>query len=378
MSDRETPFAVHPDVRRAETPPGWVYSDSGWHREIVRGAFVGGWHHLEPGSVPRGEARPFLLAEGCLDEPLLRTCSQDGSAWIGSNVCTHRGARLCDQAGPVPELRCKYHGRAFALDGSLLRAPGFDGALDFPRPEDSLPSLPLETFGPLEFTSLSPAEPFADWIAPVRNRFGWCPWDRLELDPAGSKSFHVEANWALYVENYLEGFHIPFVHPGLRSAIEGATYRTSLHGSTVLQLADAKAGDPALEVPIGSEDAGSRLAGIYLWLFPGLMLNLYPFGLSLNRVVPESVDRTRIEYRRYVWAPEHLDSGAGGDLDQVELEDQSIVQEVQRGVRSRLYTRGRYAPKHETGTHHFHRLLDASLRRAAKVDPGVIDQAPRT
>lgn len=213
---------------------------------------------------------------------------------------------------------------------------------------------------------MRPAERFTDWIGTVANRFKWCPWDRLEADPAGSTAFEVEANWALYVENYLEGFHIPFVHPGLRASIEGATYRTSLHGSTVLQLADAKPGDPALVAPDGVEDSKSRLAGIYLWLFPNLMLNLYPFGLSLNRVVPQSVGRTRVEYRRFVWAPEHLGSGAGGDLGQVELEDQNIVQEVQRGVRSRLFGRGRYAPEHETGTHHFHSLLGAALEAAAR------------
>jgi choline monooxygenase len=51
------------------------------------------------------------------------------------------------------------------------------------------------------------------------------------------------------------------------------------------------------------------------------------------------------------------DAGAGAGLDRVELEDEEIVEQVQRGVESRLYDRGRYSPSGEVGTHHFHRLL---------------------
>jgi choline monooxygenase len=49
--------------------------------------------------------------------------------------------------------------------------------------------------------------------------------------------------------------------------------------------------------------------------------------------------------------------GAGGDLHRVEMEDEEIVESAQRGVKSRLYHRGRYSPRRETGTHHFHQLL---------------------
>jgi len=80
-------------------------------------------------------------------------------------------------------------------------------------------------------------------------------------------------------------------------------------------------------------------------------------GLSLNRVVPEAIDRTRIEFRSYVWDESRLGQGAGGALHRVELEDEAIVEAVQRGVRSSLYRRGRYSPTRERGTHHFHRLL---------------------
>ena len=119
--------------------------------------------------------------------------------------------------------------------------------------------------------------------------------------------------------------------------------------------------EPALELPDDHPAAGEQVAAYYLWIAPGTMLNVYPWGLSLNRVVPEGPTRTRVEYRRFLRDASLLGMGAGGDLDQVEREDQAIVRAVQRGVRSRLYPGGRYAPRHEVGTHHLHRLLAAAL-----------------
>jgi choline monooxygenase len=87
------------------------------------------------------------------------------------------------------------------------------------------------------------------------------------------------------------------------------------------------------------------------------MLNFYPWGLSVNLVVPLSVDSTRIIYRGFVWDKKFLGKGAGGDLDKVEAEDQQIVEFTQRGVSSGSYERGRYSPTKETGVHHFHQML---------------------
>ena len=116
-----------------------------------------------------------------------------------------------------------------------------------------------------------------------------------------------------------------------------------------MQIAGAAA--PANAFP------GSSIAAYYFFLFPNLMLNFYPWGLSINVVVPAAVDRTRIVYRSWVVDPSRRGSGAGGALDRVEIEDEQIVEQVQRGVRSRLYDRGRYSPSREAGVHHFHRLL---------------------
>ena len=95
------------------------------------------------------------------------------------------------------------------------------------------------------------------------------------------------------------------------------------------------------------------------------MLNFYPWGLSLNVVVPMGPARTRILFRTHVADEALRGKGAGSGLDQVEAEDEAVVEQVALGVRSRLYRRGRYSPTREIGVHHFHRLLARMLAEDA-------------
>jgi choline monooxygenase len=183
------------------------------------------------------------------------------------------------------------------------------------------------------------------------------PIESFQHDPSRHRSYDIDANWALYVDNYLEGFHIPYVHGDLHEELDYDSYRTELFEGGVLQIGIARSNETCFELPDSSPDYGQRIAAYYYWLYPGVMLNFYPWGLSINIVTPLSVDRTRIVYHGFVWDHSKLGMGAGGDLDKVESEDQGIVEATQRGVASRVYDRGRYSPTKETGVHHFHRML---------------------
>jgi len=308
-----------------------------------------------------GQVAPLTLLKGCLDEPLLLIRDERDQLHCVSNVCTHRGNLVCEQGGVMSGLRCRYHGRRFALDGSFVSMPEFETAKDFPSHADNLPEVALAQLGPFVFASLKPFIAFEEWIAPMRDRIAWLPIDECKFDASRSRDYLVACNWALYCENYLEGFHIPFVHTGLNQAIDYGAYRTELFTQSSLQLGIGRGGDDVLTPPPTSPDHGQPIAGYYFWLFPNLMFNVYPWGISINVVKPLGVDRTRVSFLTYVWDPARLGKGAGTDLDRVEREDESIVEAVQKGVRSRLYERGRYSPTRETGTHHFHRLLAALL-----------------
>ena len=339
---------VDPDIAAASTLPGRFYSDAQTFAALRERVFARSWQWLGPlGDVSEPESlAPRDLLPGCLDEPLLLARDAEGTLRCLSNVCTHRGNILVAAACRAKQIRCGYHSRRFGLDGRMTFMPEFRDARDFPSPSDDLPQVAFGEWAGHGFASLAPVAPLEAFLGEMRAGMEGAPFDRMRHDPARDRDYHVEAHWALYVENYLEGFHIPFVHPALNQAVDYGNYGGEIHRYSNLQVALDKEG---------------RVAARYWWVFPNLMLNFYPWGLSLNLVEPLAIDRTRVLFRSFVWDPSRLETGAGAGLDRVEAEDEAIVQSVQRGVRSRLYRRGRYSPTRERGVHHFHRLLGEFL-----------------
>jgi len=353
-------YTVDPDITTASTIDSGFYWKADAHALARERIFARTWQWIgdlgdvaTPGSLaPRQFLPPFI------EEPLLLARDTAGTLRCLSNVCTHRGNILVREPRTnVEQIRCGYHSRRFDLSGRMTFMPEFAQAKSFPSASDNLPQIPFHAWANHGFVAIEPIAPLEIFIQEMASRLSWLPVNQFQIDQASSKDYVVHAHWALYVENYLEELHIPFVHPGLSKVVDCATYAHELFRYSSLQLALAKEGELAFEPPSGAADHGQRVAAYYWWIFPNLMLNFYPWGLSLNRVVPEAIDRTRVEFRSYVWDEAKRGAGAGGALHQVEMEDEAVVEAVQRGVRSRFYRRGRYSPTRERGTHHFHRLL---------------------
>lgn len=367
-----TRYAVDPDITVAATLPGAFYHDAAIHAQLKSAVFARTWQWIGDTADVSAPASlsPRDLLPGLLDEPLLLARDAGGVLRCLSNVCTHRGNLLVNAPCKAEQIRCGYHSRRFDLSGRMTFMPEFREARNFPSPQDNLPQLPMGLWQGHAFAALTPAVPLEAVMADVLARLPAMPIERFQPDIARNRDYVIDANWALYVENYLEGFHIPFVHAGLNQVVDYGTYSTELYRHASLQLALAKEGEAAFDVP-AAQDAGKRIAAYYWWIFPNLMLNFYPWGLSLNLVQPEAIDRTRVLFRSYVWDAAKLDAGAGSALHQVEMEDEAVVQAVQRGTRARAYGSGRYSPTREQGTHHFHRLLCEFLGSApADHSPG--------
>jgi choline monooxygenase len=365
-------WTIEEDIRRAATLPAEAYRDPALFALARERVFARSWQWAGDADAVRvpGQVRPFTLLEGLLDEPLLLARDGQDTLRCLSNVCTHRGTVLCPGAGVESVLRCRYHGRRFALDGRMLSMPEFEGAVGFPSAADHLRQLPLGSWGkflfvtlapPAATASLAPLAPFSEVIAEMAERLAWLPLADAVFDPARSRDYLVRAHWALYCDNYLEGFHIPYVHAGLAGALDYGSYRTELHPWSSLQLGVASGGEDVFDPPPGTPDHGLPIAAYYYWLFPNTMINVYPWGISVNVVRPLAPNRTKVSFLSYVWDAGRLDQGAGSGLDRVEREDEEVVESVQAGLRSSLYRRGRYSPSREQGVHHFHRLLTRCL-----------------
>jgi choline monooxygenase len=356
--------APEEDIRHAETLGAAFFLGKDYLEESKKRIFLKSWHWVDRQREinPNHTVLPGILMEGFLDEPFLLTFPPNSTKPKAlSNVCTHRAAIISQNPSSVSSLICPYHGRQFDLDGNFKFMPGFEKAENFPRECENLHSFTLEEWGGIYFVSPNPTMAFSDWIAPVRNRMSFFPMDQLYLEPSLSREYLVKAHWALYCDNYLEGFHIPFVHPGLSKSLEYKNYRDEIFPWGSLQTGIAKSGELSFDLPPDSPDFGKEIAGYYFWLYPNLMLNFYPWGLSVNIVKPIQENLSRVEYKIFVWKPELLGKGAGADLDKVEREDEVVVESVQKGLQSSFYPGGRFSPDKEPGVHHFHRLLANSM-----------------
>ncbi len=352
---------IDADIRRAWTLPGRFYADLAVYERAKEAVFARSWQLVADTDQLRlpGQVHPVTLLAGCLDEPIVLTRDRADALHCLSNVCTHRGTLVAEAPDRATCLTCRYHGRRFELDGRFRSMPEFEGCEGFPTEKDNLPRVPMAVWRKFIFAGLSPAFGFADLSVEMDRRVGFLPVEHARFDPARSRDYLVKCNWALYVENYLEGFHIPFVHASLAAALDYGQYRTETYRYSSLQLGVSRGGEDVFHLPADSPDKGSEIAAYYYWLFPNTMLNFYPWGVSVNVVRPLGVDRTRVSFLSYVWDESRITTGAGAELDRVEREDEAVVEAVQRGVRSRLYDRGRYSPTREQGVHHFHRLLAA-------------------
>lgn len=352
-------FFVHPDISEAKTISTDFYLKPEYFQLAQEKIFTRSWHLIGDTDqvLEKGSVTPVHLLENYLDEPLILSRDMEDQLHCLSNVCTHRGNLMVEQPCKLKDIRCKYHGRRFHLNGKFHAMPEFREVKNFPSEADNLASLPLHQWGKLLFTTLNKSTSAAPFFKEMNERVGWMPLDQFVFRPNLSKDYVVDAHWALYCENYLEGFHIPFVHAGLNSVIDYGNYSVELYPYSNLQLGIAKEGELVFDLPSSSPDYGKHVAGYYFWVFPNMMFNFYPWGLSVNIVKPLAINKTKVSFLSYVWDERKLQKGAGGDLHKVELEDEEVVQNVQKGIRSRFYTHGRYSVTREMGTHHFHRLI---------------------
>ncbi len=356
-------LTVDPRLEQASTLPSAFYKDPAYFELSKDRIFSRSWQwigDLDAVKVP-GAVWPQTLLEACLDEPVVVTRDTQDKLHVLSNVCTHRGMLVAENPGNERFLRCRYHGRRFGLDGRFQSMPEFEGVCHFPSDRDHLPRIDFDTWGPFLFLNLAPQGPLDQYLRPIEERLSWFPVHELRLSPEHSRDYLVKANWALYCDNYLEGFHIPFIHAALNEALDYGDYTIELLPHGALQIATSKGSEGIFDLPKDSPDTGRKISAYYYWMFPNLMLNFYPWGLSVNVLKPQSHEMTRVCFRCYVLDPSKMNVGAGAELDRVEREDEVVVEGVQKGVKSRFYDRGRFSVAREGAVHHFHRMIADAL-----------------
>ena len=351
------------DVASASTPDAEFYLGPERFERERRELIPCSWQlaaHREQLATPGDYVATTLGAE-----PIVLVRNAAGIAGF-FNVCRHRAGPVAVGCGHGRRLVCRYHGWSYGLDGVLERAPEMQDVKNFDPAAIHLAPVAVAEWGPLVFARADAgAQPFAEAFAEVRARSARQPLDGMRY--VMTQSFRVRANWKLYVDNYLEGYHIPAVHPGLNREIDYRSYQTELGSNHAAQVGRVNAST--------GSDAGRRFIArtpdeeaIYLWVFPNLMLNIYQGILQTNVVIPHGIDDTEVRFDWFALEPP-ADADTGKrfrDLvafaAEIQAEDAAICEAVARNVASRAYRPGRYSALRESGVHHFHALMRATGR----------------
>ena len=261
------------------------------------------------------------------------------------NVCPHRAGPLGSEGrSSAPSIVCRYHGWSFDLSGTLTAARDF-GEPGPPPEVCRLSTFHVEIWRNLIFGHLgAEAPPLLDDLGTFAAEADGHPLEALH--PAGSFSHEIACNWKVYAENYLEGYHLPLVHPGLTREVRPSQYR--------IEVGDRWCRH---EVPTRR---GAVNAGRWLWRWPNLALNLYPDSMNIEQFVPLSAARTLVTYR-YFTNDGVLDP-AVVDISRTILEEDAIICEaVQRNLDAGIYRQGVLSPKHEGAVGAFQRLVAQHL-----------------
>jgi choline monooxygenase len=347
---------IDADVSKSWTLPADIYTDPAVLERERKAIFSQSWQ-----IVGRRDqvAKPgdYFTAE-LAGEPLLLVRDQSGQLRGFHNVCRHRAGPPAEGCGTRKVFRCGYHGWTYGLDGRLLNAPEFEGVQDFRLEDFGLVPVRAEEWGAWVFVNLNKdAASLASELRELPEQTAKYGLENLKLH--SRRDYIMDCNWKVYVDNYLEGYHLPSVHPSLNRELDYGQYVTETFQRHSRQTSPIRGPENEANVERRYKQSEGDLAAEYFWVFPNWMLNCYPDNVSLNIIVPLSAERTLAIFEWYF--PENVLKTDVPETtikfsDEIQIEDGRICETVHRNLKSSSYTRGRFSVKQEKCVHHFHRL----------------------
>jgi choline monooxygenase len=356
--------------------PAHAYTDSQWFADEQRLIFADSWvwAGYEHWVADVGDVHPVTVA----GQPLLLVHGSDGID-VFHNVCRHRGFLLCDDPCSLARIRCPYHGWTYGLDGSLQATPYWDGTRrggpdDQTRDLLHLEVAPSATWAGMVFVHVGTVDrPFADALAPLMR--AWAPMDLSRLAHAATRRFDINANWKLVVENFLDFYHLPFIHPQVGSAsaalnVDDMVLDERIIGGRYPHGATGKASKTDRPMPtFGDVPPESRNHQDIFCVFPNALVFLEADWLQVIGFEPIAPDMT-IEHMAVF-----VDRDAAGDdfavaraslaevLFGVNEQDVPVLERLQAGRRSSAAGRGNLVAHWDQIGARFQSLVRAAMDR---------------
>lgn len=356
-------FEPTESLERAFTLPSKLYHDAEAYGDELQHIFGATWQWVGHSSEI-AEVGQFLNAKLGVD-PIVIVRTEEGYKGF-YNVCKHRGGPLVKDDVKGGKLSynafiCQYHGWTYRLNGDLRGVPAFDRAELFEKSDFALELIQIQEWNGALFAckndSTKVAE-LAEVLAGMMERM-----EGIQLEDyrfLQRMSYPINCNWKVYVDNFLEGYHIPIVHPELAKLIDYKKYVTELKGWHSLQHAPFRPGDNVYQ----SEDGQAW----YWFVFPNIMLNILPGRMQINIIEPSAPNQCIVHFDYYYTdIAKAIESGLVKDdlaySESIQQEDIEICEAVQKGLASPAYDKGRFSPDREAGVWHFQQLYQAVMNR---------------
>ena len=350
------PIAIDPNVARAWTLPAHCYTDPRVFASEQERVFGRTWQLV--GHRRQVQKTGDYFTTEVVREPLLIVRGIDDRLRAFFNVCRHRAGPPAEGCGSRKVFRCVYHGWTYALDGSLLHSTEMEGVEGFRHEDFALAPVRCEEWFNLVFVNLDPeAPPLAETLGTLPAQVG--RFDFTSMRYVERRTYDMKCNWKTYVDNYLEGFHLPTVHPGLNRELDFNAYSVEPYARHVRQFSPIRGAQPGDSTPRRYAEAREDLTSDYFWVFPNWMFNCYPDNVSVNMIVPVDAERTVAIFDWYLPEKQLNSPAAQASVsfsDQIQLEDIAICEAVQKNLHSRSYQHGRFSATQEKGVHAFHRM----------------------
>lgn len=345
----------------ARTPPGSFYTDEELFRKELDELFCRSWLNVGREEQVADVGEFFTRTIG--DESILVVRGTDRRPRAFYNVCRHRGTRLVEESvgERLRSIVCPYHGWTYSPEGRLVGAPHTEPLIDFDKETYGLHPVRLESWGGFLWANPSAeAPPLQEDLGRFFAKFRRFSFESLRL--GARKAYEVEANWKILVENYQECYHCAPVHPDLNRItpyfggevrdyfVDGAA-RAPFSGGFMefakdytSMTASGYTNRPAL-VGMTEED---RHRIYYYTVFPNVFFSLHPDFLMVHRTWPITPTHSRIECEFYfepatMVAPDFDPNDAVGLWDLINRQDWAVCERSQKGMRSRVWTGGRYS-----------------------------------
>ena len=280
-----------------------AYTSNEWFAREQRQLFGRVWQFAGM-SMDIPESGDFIcVAAGAF--PIIVIRAESGDLKSFHNICRHRGTQLLEVTGKRKKvIQCPYHDWVYSLEGALIGVPR--QRTQFPDLDKSqwrlFPAAVAEWKGMIFVNPDADCLPFAEWLGDFPDYFG--PHDPTRLMETDVRDYQVRANWKVFVENYIDVYHLSHLHSETLQMYDHAKLESHVTGAGHTATYDPPTPDyrrylestPNSTMPLVMPEPEQWGAYVHM-MFPNFGIAGTEYSWSTIEVIPLSPRETRLRIR---------------------------------------------------------------------------------